>query len=588
MAADAEAHGGAGSVWDRLGPALALVFVLAPLLLFRGGLIEEEAAGFLQKNWSERGALQEIFDVRGWDFYQGRELSYAIDWLDGQWVRLLLSQGVVCFAPPSQLLASLAFLWIGARLAPRALPRLAPALRWLVLLLPMSTYAFLSTMGLLYRATKPLVAPMLLALLLLVLAEHRKPRLGRGAAFGSVFALALCMGLLDRQGLFYVLALIGVLALAWLRTRRGLPILAGATAGAAAWYAYFRYLGPLLIHALEDYWPSMRFQRLRPERLLQPALWSESAGILGDWISALLGRLPWPLALAGLGLALAWWAWRLRGRPLLVALVLLLAPGALLCQLAMIVIMLDRHPPVSWLSHRLWYYPLPFHVLIAFGLLWALEHLRLQQRRLARTTLVAALAGLVLLNVCRWPEQLAAVAQEPFWGDMLRRSALLMRSLQQGHAEPLLDGDHRRFYFDCLEVSTTLAGRAAPQVGEGEGILRPRVVGGSVNAPARKEAHLLARTNRAGRYVLGGTLHVRPGESIEVLFDAPPRSLARLDGPQTGGRLAVRVPLELTGGTNRVLLLSRLPEERVAGESRTTTAGYEIQLPLLLWPVPPD
>ena len=573
-------------LWNRLGPALCLLFVVAPLLFYRGQPIEEEAAGFLQKNWSERGALQEIFDVRGWDFYQGRELSYAIDWLDGQWVRLLLSHGVVFFTPPSLVLASLAFLWIGARLAPRALPGLSARTRWLALLVPMSSYAFLSTMGLLYRATKPLVAPLLLALLLLVLAELREPRLRRRAEFLWVLGLALVMGLLDRQGLFYVLGLTGLLALVWVRTRRGLPLVAGAAAGVLAWFLYFRVLGPQLIHALEGYWPSMRFQRLRLERLLQPALWREAAGILGDWTSVLLGGLPAGLLLAALAAAFGWWAWRMRQRPAAVGLALLLAAGSISGQLAMVAMMLDHHPPVAWLSHRLWYYPLPYHAVLVFGALYVLE--RLPRRRVYQTTVTAALTGLILLNVARWPELQSAVAAEPFWGDMLRRSALLVRSLHQGHAEPLLDGDHRRFYFECLDVSPALARVAAAQVSEGEGILRPRLLEGRVSAPARREAHLLLRAPRPGQYILSGSIQVRPGDSVDVLLDAPPRLLARVADQGSGGRLPLRVTVELAGGSNGMLLLSRLPERRVPGESRDTVAGYEVQLPFLLWPAGRD
>ena len=123
--------------------------------------------------------------------------------------------------PPSGMLASLAFVAIGLWLLPRALPGLGRATRWLTLLVLLSNFVVQCSMGVLFRATKPLVAPLLLALLLLVLAEYRQQRLAPRAAFAAVFSLGLALSLLDRQGLFYLLALTLALGVAWLRERRG-------------------------------------------------------------------------------------------------------------------------------------------------------------------------------------------------------------------------------------------------------------------------------------------------------------------------------------------------------------------------------
>ncbi len=257
-------------------------------------MIEEEALGFLRNFWGDRQVLQRIFDPRGYDFYQARELSYAVDFLDAQWVRQLLARDVLFFVPPSAVAASLAVVAIGLRLVPRALPGLHPAVAWLVLLTYLSNFAVASTTGLLYRATKPLVAPLLLVLLLLALAEHRRPRMGPRAAFAAVFATGLAMSLLDRQGLFYLLLFIPVAGVAWLRSGRGLALVLGAAGAFAAWAAYNWALGPWVIHALNGYWPETRFQRLRPGWLMRPEPWLEGARLLGDWARVLVGGIPLP------------------------------------------------------------------------------------------------------------------------------------------------------------------------------------------------------------------------------------------------------------------------------------------------------
>jgi hypothetical protein len=571
---------------EWLGAALALLFAAAPAFYWGGRVLDEEAVGFLRKNWGERGALQEIFDVRGYDFYQGRELSYAIDYLDAQWLRLLASHDVLFFVPPSAVLASLAFVVIGLFLLPRALPHLGAAARWLGMLVLLSNFVCLTTLGLLYRATKPLVAPMLLGLLLLALAEQREPRLGRRAAFAASFLLTLGLSLLDRQGLFYVLALVLALAASWAFSRRGLPLALGALAGAACWYAYFAAIAPPLIHRLEGYWPQTRFQRLRLERLLQPQLWRQAADVLGSWTSVLLGGLaPWLLVLLAVAGAAAW-AWHERRRPRRVALATGLALAALAGQLTMVAMMVDHHPPVAWTSHRLWYYPFPFQAVALFLLLWALERLTARGHRALLRAVPLLLATLVALNVARWPDRRSQFAADPMIADTLRRSELVLRSLQQGRAEPLLDGDHRRFYFEWLDQFPRFSARARPQVGEGDGVLVSEVRAGRLAAWAGRESHLVARTNAAGRYRLAGRARLRSGDALQVLLGSPPRLLAEVRRSASGdGVENFRVVVDLSAGANDVRLLSRLPETRVAGASPRRFAAYQLELPVALWPV---
>jgi hypothetical protein len=571
---------------QRLWLALALLLVAAPFVYFRGHVVDEEAVGFLFKYWdADRPALVKIFDVRGWDFYQGRELSYAIDYLDARWVGLVLRAGIVFFGAPSALLASLALVLVVARLGPRALPRLEAGPRWLCLLLLMSSFVFPMTMGTLYRATKPLVAPLVLGLFLLALAEHHRPRLRPRGAFAAGFLYALAMSALDRQGLFFVLAAVFVLGVLWLRSRRGLPLMVGMVAAIATWYAYFRVFGPQIIQRLEGYWPSDRFQRLRPERLLDPAPWLQALDILGDWTSVVFGSLPTAILLAVVAPLALGWAWAERRRPLNVAAAVALALAGLVGQLTMVAIMVDRHPPVAWVSHRLWYYPLPFQAVLVFGLMWLLDRTaaRRADRRLPAGVTVT-LAGLVVLNLARWPEKREEIATDPPFADQLRRSALLVRSLQTGQVEPLLDGEHRRLYFEILSLCPRLGDRSRSQVSEGEGVLSTEIHEGRVVAWAERQSQIVPRAAEPGRYVITGRVRLREGDAVQVLAGRPPRLLAEVErrGPGEGDE-PFRVALDLAKGLNDVRLVSRLPDVRVPNLPKRTRAGFQLLLPVAMW-----
>jgi hypothetical protein len=565
--------------------ALALAFVAAPALFWGGRVAFDETLSFvLRRYWSDRTIPQIVFDPRGWDFYQARELSYALDFLDAQWVRLLLSRDVVFFLPPTSVLASLAVVLIGMWLAPRALPHLGRATRWLLVLVFLSNFVFVSTMGWLYRATKPLVAPLLLGLLLLVVRELREPRLGPRAAFAAVFGTALAMSLIDRQGLFYVLALAGCLALAWLRTRRGLSLALGAFAAAAVWAAYNYALGPWIIHAANGYWPEFRFQRLRPARLMQPRPWLAAVDLLGDWTSVLLGGLPPLLLAAAAVVAGAAWAWGTRGRRGALALGLAVGAAALAGQVGMVAIMVQRHEPVTWADHRLWYYPLPYQALVLFLLLWALDRRAARGDRALPRVLPIALAALVVVNVAQWPEKRLVMQTEPAFAQELRGSHLLARSFDGDHADPALAGDHRRFYFECLDRFPPIAAHALPQVSEGEGVLRPEVRGGRLVAWARRDARLVVRTGAAGRFVLAGRVRLRPGDTLHVLAGSPPRLLAEVPSTRpVEGDEGFRVTFDLPAGASEVRLVSSLPEAPVPDEAQD--ASFALLLPVLAWPV---
>jgi hypothetical protein len=279
------------------------------------------------------------------------------------------------------------------------------------------------------------------------------------------------------------------------------------------------------------------------------------------------------------------WVWRNRRRPHRIAIGLPLAGAAVLGQLAMIAIMVQRHEPVTWADHRLWYYPLPYQALVAFGLLWALDRRQVARAGGAGRLVNFGLAALVVANVAQWPEKRLVMQTEPAFAQELWGSTLLSRSLAGSHAEPALAGDHRRFYFECLDRFPRIAARSLPQAYEGEGVSRPDIRRGRLAAWVRRDSQVLVRTKAAGQYVLAGRARLRPGDTLSIVSGSPARLLgevrrvAEVEGDE--GFLAT---IELPAGLSQVRLRSSLPEVPVPGEPEP--AAFELLLPVLLWPEP--
>jgi hypothetical protein len=507
---------------DGLGLLLALALVAAPVLFWDGGVAEEEALGFLRAHWSDRPALQKIFNPRGYDFYQGRELSYAVDFLDAQWIGLLFESDRFSFVPPSALLASLGFVAAFRWGVPRALPGVPGLTAALVLLLYLSNFAFLSTMGMLYRAAKPLVAPLLLFALLFSLREHRRGPTETAAPVWPLFAAGAAMSLLDRQGLFYLACLTLALAFVWMRSRRGGRIALAAGAAVAVALVYNYLLGPWLVYAANGYWPSMRFQTLDPGWLADPGAWREGLTILGDWTSVLFGSLPSSLLLAAAVGAMAVLV-RAHRRGIVhmtpaVGWMLLLGAVA---QVAMVAVMARRHEPVTWGDHRIWYYPLPFQAVVIFGLLWALERVARARGGTLPRLAPALLLALVVMNVVHWPRLEQTMRSGPWFADVMRRSDLLKESLRRGVPAPLMDDDYRRFFFECRDRFDRLAARLPPHVSEGGGVGLTEIRGGRLFARGRRESQLAAFVPTPGQYRLEGGLQLGPGEKVSFVLGGP-------------------------------------------------------------------
>ena len=185
----------------RIGIVLA---GLAPFWFWKGGVLELEVLHFIGRYLDERSMLRKIFDPYTNDFrtYQAREFSYFIDYIDAHVFRQLLRWDVTIFIPLSAIVATL--LTIGVFLyALRKYPGLTPVTGSLLLLVYMSNYIHLVTMGVFYRSTKPLLAPVLMGTAFYLAALFNSGA-RRWTPF-AIFGLFCLMSLLDRQGYFYAL-----------------------------------------------------------------------------------------------------------------------------------------------------------------------------------------------------------------------------------------------------------------------------------------------------------------------------------------------------------------------------------------------
>jgi hypothetical protein len=422
--------------------AAIAAFTLAPLLYWHGGLLETEATQFIPHYLDGRSLPEKVFDPRRNDFgaYQARELSYVLDWVDAQFFAALLARGAVVFVPLGAVLSSVlaaAVFHAGRR---RVMPQVDPIAAALVLLLYLSGFTFLVTVGLYYRSGKAWAVPVLLALLFTLLHAVRNEAVGRRAA-PVVLILSLVASLLDRQGFFLVLVALAVTAAWGIRRRAARPVAAALAIAAAVAEAYNRWLAPAIVHRVNGYWPRFKYQDISPwAPLRKPVRLREAVEVMGDSASLLFGGLPvWMCAMLA-AVALGWWI--SRRRPWASAATVAVVA---LSQVYMFALMIARHRPVyEFHDHHVWYYPLLFQVLLVFGLLVAVAAVTPRLSTAGLWILRAALLALVVSNVWHWAHYRAAM--EPWFPHVYEQSELLKRSLREGRPQPGLMADERAFF----------------------------------------------------------------------------------------------------------------------------------------------
>ena len=427
-------------------------FVMAPFWFWKGGLLELEVLHFIDRYLDDRSVLHKIFDPYTNDFrtYQARELSYFIDYLDAQVFRQLMHWDLAIFIPLSAVVASALTVAIFLY-AVRRYRGLTPLTASLLLLVYLSNYIHLVTMGMFYRSTKPLLAPVLMGTAF-YLASVFEGRARRWAPF-VVFGLFSLMSLLDRQGFFYALVGAGlVLAYAAIR-KRGWDLVAGAAAAVLAMTAYDVWIGPWIIERVSGYVPSLAYQEVPKEPLFQALPYRQSVEILGESLTVLLGSTSTVLTVALAASIVAAGIWRTgtaaSSRLTITTVVAVVAVS----QVVMFAMMIVRHPPLyDWIDHRYWYYPLPFQALV-LAVLVMLLHRAIAgwtgwKLAIVNVALVAAVAG----NVAHWTHYRDVQLTSRWFSRVYPQTALIRSSLQAGQPDPGLSVQYRGFYDLCMRL----------------------------------------------------------------------------------------------------------------------------------------
>lgn len=440
---------------------LCLAAVIAPVWYWDGGSLETEATSFVVNYTADRPILQRVFDphLNDFDAYQARELSYFFDLLDAESLLWLARVAhVVAFVPVSSIVSSILLVAIFLTGIFATMKGIDTAVAALLAAGMVSSFQFVSTMPIFYRSSKPVLAVVVMAFLFHARRVYQDPA-RRSAGPRSVnrdalVAAALCCigGLLDRQGSFLTMLAALMLGIHFF-TRGELGNLFAAAAAAAVFNeSYNLVIGPLLIHAINGYWPDFSYQadllsswklpaRPRPF-FLSIDLLAENTGVLAGGIRAVGWALFAAFAIAVSRLR----HWRdhhwMRAYAAIVFAALVF----------MYALMIRHHPPIAdWVDCRFTYYPLPYVVFVIFGAaLWLngwLPGLSAAQRRIVVIALIAiVLSNIATTNAARARMITVENGSDQWFPAVYEQSVALKASLRSGVADPALKDEHLKFF----------------------------------------------------------------------------------------------------------------------------------------------
>jgi len=455
-----------------VGAVLTLLCLFIPAVFWKGGVLEGEAISFLINYADDRTVLQKVFatQLNDFDTFQARELSFFFDYLDASFYLFLLRQfDVAVFIPLSAIVSSILIILIYRHGVRRTLPGIDRLTAELLLLPFLTCFVFVSTMGLYYRSAKPLLAPVLLALMFHILgsAQSRagKSTLEKGWAMVNrqsliTFGLLLVAALLDRQGFFYVLIAFSVLLVHFLITRRLKDLLIGTGAAAILAHLYNWFLGPAIIWAVHAYRVDFFYQRIPVEELAKLPVHSlkavrllvaNMAAVLGGYyvvgylvLSVITGWLVWK----AVGLCKERMPGKFRERYASGArLGMIYALMILGLQVVLFALMIARHRFIyDWIDHWYWYYPLPFLMTVLFGLALLLNAALPSLGNVPRRVLRVALVLIAISNLLHLPANRKLMLTSQWFSQEYPFSEMLKASIRNHYPHPDMDEEYTRFF----------------------------------------------------------------------------------------------------------------------------------------------
>jgi hypothetical protein len=369
----------------------------------------------------------------------------------------------------SAIVSSILIILIYRRGVRRTLPGLDRLTAELSLLPFLTCFVFVSTMGVYYRSAKPLLAPVLLALMFHILgsAQSRagKSTLEKGWAMVNrqsliTFGLLLVAALLDRQGFFYVLIAFSILFVHFLVTRRLKDLLIASGAAAILAHLYNWFLGPAIIWAVHAYRVDFFYQRIPVEELAKLPVHSLKAiRLLVANLAAMLGGyyVVGYLVLAVITGWLLWKAVRLYKERMPGTFRERYASGARLgmiyvlmvlgLQVVLFALMIARHRFIyDWIDHWYWYYSLPFLMTVLFGLALFLNAALPSLGNVPRRVLRVALVLIAISNLLHLPANRKLMLSSQWFSQEYPYSEMLKASIRNHYPHPDLDGEYTRFF----------------------------------------------------------------------------------------------------------------------------------------------
>jgi hypothetical protein len=442
--------------------------LLLPVAFWDQGCIEREALTFIRQYSSDRSMPQKIFDPHANDLgtYQARELSYAIDLVDAYaYPHLAALIGVGFSVPLSALLASTGLVLtatVGA-LRATALPALTLTS---VLTCFVTSFGFVSTMGLFYRSAKPMLTLVVVAWTMQLLSAVNKKRRTIPTSDQPVvtvdsavtFTLAIVAGLLDRQGVVFVATASGVLAVHYRLTREYRDLLISTAAALVALQLYNFVLAPLIVYSLNGYWPTFAYQSIPARELasLHKHLLKAIALLIMNSVSVLGGPIVGSTLAIGIAGAVVHRVKRSRirrwgdlkeyllhthrGR------IVLYVSMVLWSQVMMFALMIARHGYVyRWVDHRYWYYPMPYLGLALVGSLILANHRWSRLSGYQRIAINVVLMFVVVGNCMTLTEYRQTMIEGPWFGPVYTQCELLKASLRTGDPAVALNAEYKAF-----------------------------------------------------------------------------------------------------------------------------------------------